>query len=129
MLSVSDGAKRKLDRIKASGDPSRRRSGGVVTTETRSGDIPSSRSSNYDPTGDQLIRSQSGNFTMEGFTLDDLRAAVELSSVCMGIFDDTTGRVHSPNGALREIVRLDEFLVKVLAQSDERIFGHIEIGE
>lgn len=63
---------------------------------------------------------------MEVFTLEHLRAAVELSSMCMGIFDDETGRVTCPNQALRESVKLEEFSVTVTSQSDDRMYGRLK---
>lgn len=66
---------------------------------------------------------------MEGFTLEDLRKAVELSSMCMGVFDDQTGLVGSLNKALRDEVKLDEFRVTVTSQSDDRMYGRLVEGE
>lgn len=63
---------------------------------------------------------------IEDFTLEDLRAAVELSSMCVGIFDQETGRVTCPNQALRESVRLEEFSVTVTSQSEHRTYGRLE---
>lgn len=63
---------------------------------------------------------------IEDFTIEDLRAAVELSSMCVGIFDQETGRVTCPNQALRESVRLEEFSVTVTSQSEHRTYGRLE---
>lgn len=46
--------------------------------------------------------------------------------MCMGIFDDKTGRVTCPNQALRESVKLEEFSVTVTSQSDDRMYGRLE---
>ena len=66
---------------------------------------------------------------MDGFTRNDLRTALELSSMCVGVFDDRNGRVHSLNRALKQAVKRPEFRVTVTSQTDDRMFGRLVEGE
>lgn len=63
---------------------------------------------------------------MEGFTLEDLRAAVELSSVCFGVLQKSTGRISAPNQALRQRVGRTEFYMEVAHTTEERMYGRLK---
>lgn len=63
---------------------------------------------------------------MEGFTLENLRAAVELSSVCFGVLHEATGRITAPNQALRQRVGRTEFSVVIVANESGRMYGRLE---
>lgn len=66
---------------------------------------------------------------MEGFSLEDLRTAVELSSVCFGVFQKSTGCIIASNQALRQRVGRAEFSVDIVHQSEERIYGLLKEEE
>lgn len=55
--------------------------------------------------------------------MEDLRAAVELSSVCFGVYQETTGRITAPNQTLRHRVGRTEFSLSIVAKSNDRIYG------
>lgn len=60
---------------------------------------------------------------MEKFTLNDLRAAVEFSSVSFGVFEKSLRRITAPNEALRRRVGRTVFSINIVAEAEGRIYG------
>lgn len=63
---------------------------------------------------------------MDGFTFDDLKAVVEYSSVCFGIFHRATRVITTPNQALRQRLEGDSFSVSIVADEEGRLYGRLD---
>lgn len=62
----------------------------------------------------------------DSFGLEDLKRAVELSSVCIGVFNEKTSGITEPNQALRNLLSHDEAWVDIVATDDDRVYGRLK---